>query len=130
MWADQWHHIGSYMACVHMYTPDSAIDSLQLRLQGIHCRGFVPMLKIKKRVTLVKIPMCAVSAVFIWSNHVHYQLLNCLPHVFVPRPNCLPHVLVPRPFENGSSLFVNLEFQKLRAHLRLLGYYSCLTGCL
>ena len=73
----------------------------------------------QEKVTLAKIPMCAVSAVFIWSNHVHYQLLNCLPHVFVPRP-----------FENGSSLFVNLEFQKLRAHLRLLGYYSCLTGCL
>ena len=95
----------------------------------------------QEKVTLAKIPMCAVSAVFIWSNHVHYQLLNCLPHVFVPRPNCLPHVfvprpnclphvLVPRPFENGSSLFVNLEFQKLRAHLRLLGYYSYLIGCL
>ena len=38
--------------------------------------------------------------------------------------------LVPRPFKNGnkaSRLLVNLEFQKLRAYLCLLGYCSCLT---
>ena len=55
---------------------------------------------------------------------VHYQLLNsCLA--------CESGRLTPRPFENGndaSRIFINLEFQKLRAYLRLLGYYSCLTS--
>jgi len=38
--------------------------------------------------------------------------------------------LVPGPFENGnkaSRLFESLDFGNL-VYLRLLGYYSCLTG--
>ena len=76
--------------------------------------------------TCAKIPVCAVSAVFIWSKLItliQYQLLNPLPHE--------DSRLVPRPFKNGneaSRLFVNLEFQKFRTHLHLLDYYSCLAG--
>ena len=76
-------------------------------------------------VTLAKILVCAVSAVFVWSRGI----------TFVPLPitkflTCESSRLIPRPFENGSEasiLFINLQFQKLGVKLRLLGYYSCLT---
>ena len=62
----------------------------------------------KLGVTLAKIPVCAVSAVFVWSRgimFVHRQLTT-----FLTREGSR---LVLRPLKNGneaSRLFVNLEF--------------------
>ena len=78
----------------------------------------------KGLVTLGKLPICAVSAVFIWSRgitFVHCQLTTFLTHE--------GSRLVRRPFKNGnkaSRLFAKLKFQKLRVYLHLLRYYSCL----
>ena len=81
-----------------------------------------PAQKREGLVTLAKILVCAVS---VWSRgitFVHCQLTTFLTHE--------GSRLIPRPLKNGneaSRLFVNLDFQELRAYLYLLGYYSCLT---
>ena len=112
--------------------------------------SLVPMPHPKRAlVTLPKIPICASFGVddlvsspdhtlskekhweahtgwardYRWIMFTHYQLLNFWTHE--------SSRLVPRPFEMGMRLadfLENSEFQKLWAHLRLLGYYSCLTG--
>ena len=75
----------------------------------------------KGLVSLAKIPVCAVSAVFVWSRgitFVHYQTLHCW------------HVKVVDSFQDQLKMgmrladlsFVNLKFQKLRMYLHLLDY--------
>ena len=83
-----------------------------------------PAQKIGKRacmVALAKIPVCAVSAVFVWSRgitFVHYQLLNSW------------HVKVVDSFQDHFKMGTRLaDFSKNSnfRNLHLLGYYSCLT---
>ena len=77
-------------------------------------------------VTLAKISVCAVLAVFVWSSGITF--IHCQLTTFLTRESSR---LVPRPPKNGneaSRLFVNLKFQKLIAYLCLLGYCSYLTG--
>ena len=62
---------------------------------------------------LAKIPVCAVSAVFVWSRGIMF--VHCQLTTFLTREGSR---LVPRPLKNGnkaSRLLVNLEFQKLYA---------------